>query len=132
MHADVDVPMLLRARAADASGASVVWTIGLRKPLLEEEEDDGEELSKDALAGRASARAAMLESDAAITLKFARAHAAALEQCIVPLIFKHNPVRLPACSPHMHAHAHDVDSPSACVRFRRRCVRRLCRRTSRC
>jgi hypothetical protein len=99
---------------ADASGASVVWTIGLRKPLLEEEEDGGEELSKDAVAGRAKARAAMLESDAAITLKFARAHAAALEQCVVPLIFKHNPVRLPARSPHMHAHAHDADSPSAC------------------
>jgi hypothetical protein len=72
-----------------------MWTFGLRKPLLDEEDDAGadEELSADALAGRANARAAMLSSDAAITLKFARSHAAGLEQYVVPLIFKHNPVR---------------------------------------
>ncbi len=100
--------MLLRSRAlavslpripADtSSGSHVTWTIGLNAPLADDEDDeddDGEaKLSEDAVAERAKARAAALAADAAITLKFERALAAPLETCVVPLIFKANPVRV--------------------------------------
>ncbi len=80
--------------AADVSHAqAVVWTIGLRAALLDDDGEPDEELSDDAAAARISAHTAMIESDAAVTLKFTRFDAASLEQAVVPLILKVNPVR---------------------------------------
>ena len=73
--------------------AYVIWTVGLNKPVVDEDDDDELELSEDALAARAKARKEMTTNDAAITLKFARADAASLEACVMPLIFEVNPVR---------------------------------------
>lgn len=71
----------------------VIWTVGLHEPVDDEEEDDDQALTKDALAARAEAQKAMTKSDAAITLKFVRGDDASLEKDVMPLIFEANPVR---------------------------------------
>ena len=70
----------------------VIWTVGLNKPL-DEDDDDDLELSEDAIAARTHALKAMTTTDAAITLKFPLVDAASLEACVVPLIFEVHPVR---------------------------------------
>ena len=82
------------SRADTSTPAYVIWTLGLKQQVSDEDDEDYvRKLGKDALAARAKARKAITTSDAAITLKFARADAASLEACVMPLIFEVNEVR---------------------------------------
>jgi hypothetical protein len=88
------------SRRSETTDSHVIWTVGLNKPL-DEDDDDDLELSEDAIAARANALKAMTTTDAAITLKFPLVDAASLEACVVPLIFEVHPVR--HCSMHVSA-----------------------------
>ena len=96
-RAYLDMHALTISLRSETTDAQVIWTIGLNKPLSDDDDDEFE-LSKDAIAARASALKAMTTSAAAITLKFPLVDAASLEACVMPLIFEHNPVR--HCSMH--------------------------------
>ena len=80
-------------RADTSTPGYVIWTIGLKEPLSDDDDGNDDELTDDALDARVEARKAMTTSEAAITLKFARADAASLEACVMPLIFECNAVR---------------------------------------